>query len=278
VQAASEYSQLRPKVIRTLARAAHSFLQKREKELKGASKKHRPGSSAKQAALQSYIYNLQHYLLPIFTDSSSQKYKLTIKNLLAGPVAEFSMYSKEFEPFIGKCILSVIEQSRRLGLREPLDVTAKCELAMSEHLSTRYLFGALRSLDRNYLDPELVERVERLYRNKVLSDESLYDPLLMTISKLPENRIKQWLKEANMDDDAANSLTGEKLLGYARQNGFFGHSQDEPKANFFFMMGYFKAIRNKPHHEFEPYRLGHAIDAILLTNYLLKSISQNPDK
>src|SRR5438552_1865419 len=248
LQVVTEYSAIRPRVIRALERSAQSIVDKMERELNGASKKHRPGSLAKQGALRSYIYNLEHYALPVLADSSPSKYKLVVKNLLAGPIAEFSMYSKEFEPFMGRCILNVVERSRQLGFREPLDVSAKCKLALSEHLSTRYFFGALSSLDRNYLDPELRERVERLYRNKILSDESVYDSLLMTISKLPENRIKQWLKKAKADDDEINGLTGEKLLGYARQKGFFGTNQDEPKAIFLFMMGYFKAIRNKPHH------------------------------
>ncbi len=272
LEAPSTFDNLRPGIMKMLASAGNLIALRTDKELERKLNKHKLGTHARRAALQSYIYRTSHYALPILAYSSPEKYRGAVTRLLTGPIPEFITYGSDFEPFIANSILTVVQRGKKLGLRGFEEIQSKCERILGKSLSTARFFSILDPFIQNYWDEEIVQRVEAVYQDKPLSDTALSDLLLMNISKLPEARIKQWLITNGNKKDEFLSLSGENLLGYARNAGFFGQRDDEPSPQFYLMKAYLKAIRNDPHHRFDLYPLSHLLDSMILTNYLLKSM------
>ena|SRR3989442_18406 len=103
--------------------------------------------------------------------------------------------------------------------------------------------------------------------NMQLSDSSIHDELLMKATKLPETRIKEWLRSSCNVPDNQLRISGGQLLNLARDKGFFKNSEGENHALFDLFQGYLK-IRNEVHHE----SVGgtrRSVDTILLTNKIL---------
>jgi len=265
----NRYNELHAKESRVL-RAAGVMIYRRS--MKNILQKSRPGSGIRIRAVGSHIYNMERWVLPVLETVSPQTYKSALYRLVGNEIPEYSSWHDEFDraDYVPKSILRVFIRARKLGILPPKEVTSKCERALSTQPTVREMFGTLENLTEGYWDRELSSTILTRWGDRRLSDSIFHDDVLMKSTKLPERRIKEWLKEKRGLPSSQLKISGGRLLPLARQEGFFTNSEGENGALLDLLQGYFK-IRNYAHHE----NLGGTratLDTILLTNKILNMI------
>ncbi len=230
-------------------------------------KKSRLGTLKRLNTLKSFIYETEHYLIPVLERVSPDAYKSALNQIITEAVNEYSTWVNDFDQYIARSILQIVARAERLGIPAPEQVRKQCEKALS--LTTNKLFESLEILSEAFWDSELKNRVIETFGDRSLADPSLYDPLLMTISKIPERRIRQMLETS--DPNANVAISGGKLLDVAQKKGLFG-AKESLTPTFFVVKGYLAAIRNQPHHDFVTPPFQRVVDSIFLTNQVLKLI------
>ncbi len=265
-----EYSHLRHKQKRALARAQRIEQLRFSRTLRKA-KRSSPGTSTRLDGLKSYIYETEHYLLPILERIAPDEYKSTLKTVLAEAVSEYASWTNDFEDYVARSILGLLSRAEKLGIAAPIKVRAACEKALV--LTTNKFFDAFEALSSGFWDKELKEKAigTETFRDRRLADPSVYGPLLREISIIPEHRIGQLIRAK---DPLANvEQSGGKLLELAIQRGLLG-TREHPAPAYSVAKGYLAAVRNKPHHGFPTYDFQEVVDSILFTNQVLRMIDR----
>lgn len=264
----SSYARLQKEERRVLTRAGRLMLRRyiHNLEMKGS---RTLGTRSRQEALERFIYFFARYLIPILKRSSVEFYRTAVEYALKNVVLERSAYVGDPEFFHGaENTLEILKSANSLGLGTPSELYLKCEAALAPRtLKVQDIIASFR-VD---WDQELVKVLEDIFGNRPFDDASLYDALMMAISKLPEHRLSRHLESHGIDRTQLN-VSAAELLSIANHSKWIQGRTGEPRPLFFLLKWYFSGIRNLPHHKFASYTSSEVRDTMLVTNYVLKQI------
>lgn len=118
-------------------------------------------------------------------------------------------------------------------------------------------------------DSELERRVKKILGESTITDLDLADPVMMTITKMVEERLRSCLRKRGVPEEDL-SQPGIALLSIACEIGFIEKVRGkEPDPIYYLLRWYFQALRRESHHEFKDYELNELISALSFTNYIL---------
>lgn len=264
----SSYARLKEREQRVLTRAGRLMLRRYIYDLKTKGW-HALGTRSRQEALERFIYYFARYLIPVLKRSSGQLYRNAVEYALKHVVLEYSAYVGDPEFFDrAENTLEILKSGESLGLGLPSELYMKCEAALAPRAVT--VQDTIANF-RVHWDRQLVKVLENIFGKRPFDDTSLYDALMMTISKLPEHRLSRHLESHGIDRTQLD-VSAAELLSIANRSKWIQRRAEEPQPLFFLLKWYFSAIRNLPHHRFASYTPSEVRDTMLVTNYVLKQI------
>jgi hypothetical protein len=229
--------------------------------------KHSRGTHARQEALASFIYNVERYELPRLEKDSPARYRSVVENQLLEAVLEYSDFCEKLDPiYPTKSILAVLNRAKTLGMRIPLGTYRKCQAAITR-LRVSDMFT---DFPMSHWDTELESTVGRVLGDRPLT-VPLYEHVMEAISKLPEVRLRGYLRRFEVPERKLK-MPGQKLLAVAMEFKWLADEEGKAVPLYHLLEWYFPRIRNRPHHERPDYGLYEVMNSILITNFVLTEI------
>jgi hypothetical protein len=209
----SEYAGLEGQERRLLTRAGQFMFKRYSRALEREKRSHRLGTQARRAALERFIYHFERYLIPVLKRCPSRLRRDALEYAINSAVLEYSAVGAA-GPFYSESTLALLKAAK-VGLGIPSELYSKCEA----DLATRPLVTVHNFINSFMIDwdQQLVRALEDIFGNRPFNDVSLYDALMMTISKLPEHRLSDCLESQGVDKAELN-VSATKLLSVANRS------------------------------------------------------------
>jgi hypothetical protein len=260
-------ARLRNKERQLLKVAGQRMLREYSRKLNHERRVHKLDTIARHEAVARFIYYFGRYLVPVLNRCPRKYSKSAVEYAINNAVMEHLSSVEDPQDLQAEYALAILKSARSLGLGVPTEMSLKCKAALQQNFT---LEDFLRSFAVPW-DKELVKASQRIFKNRRFSDKTLYDALMMTISKLPEHRLANYLANSNMDKGEPYKGAAD-LLSVALRNGWIPKEGNEPSPLFYLLKWYFSALRNVPHHEFTAYTLENVRDSLLITNFVLNKL------